>query len=139
MTEVRLQFGGQRLRLDEAERAGFRAYRYFASNTLPELSPLTYLSHAVRRYDDNHSLTAPMRHSLVREGFLDHGENVPIKRRLRLPGVVAVSLVIPELEYGKVAGESLQEPFQSIEVLQRWYEALKSKSLTQTRLSWIRD
>lgn len=139
MSEVRLQFGGHRLEATDAEKAGIIAYKYFLGNREPALSPLTMLSHAVRRYDDQHSLSAPMRRNLIQEGFISHGDQVPIKRRLRLPGIVAVSLVVPELEHGKVAGEYLQEPFVGMRVLEKWYASLRPDARAETRLSWVRD
>lgn len=134
-----LAFSRHSVPREEAERAGLKAYEFFYGNTEPTLSPLTLLSYAVRRYDDNRTLDAEMRHKLTSEGFLLHGERTPIKRRLRLPGIVAVSLVVPELEHEKVVGEYLEEPFEEVEKLGEWYGAVaKPKPAPGTRLSWIR-
>jgi hypothetical protein len=136
---VTLSFLRQSFPRHEAETAGLRAYEYFYGNTKPELSPLTLLSHAVRRYDDHQTLTAEMRRSLTEEGFLIHGERTPLKRRLRLPGIVAVSLVVPELEHDKIVGEYLEEPFREVEILDEWYTAVaRPRETTGTRLSWKR-
>lgn len=133
-----LAFSQQSLPRHQAEEAGLRAYEFFYGNTEPALSPLTLLSHAVRRYDDNRTLTAEMRHRLTDEGFLLHGERTPIKRRLRLPGIVAVSLVVPELEHGKVVGEFLEEPFREVAKLGEWYKTVaRPKPKPGTPLSWV--
>ena len=134
-----LNFSRQRVPFKDAVTAGKSAYKFFYFNTDPELSPLTYLSHAVRRYDDNKSLSAEMRHRLTEVGFLKHGERIPIRSRLKLPGIVAVSLVVPELEHGQVIGEYLEEPFREVPVLDEWYRALAKPAMAETRLSLIRD
>lgn len=137
---VTLHFSHQKVPRAEAEVAGQRAYEFFYGNTKPELSPLTLLSYSVRRYDDNKTLSAEMRKKLTDEGFLSHGEQIPLRRRLRLPGAVAVSLVIPEIEHGQVIGEYLEEPFREVSLLDDWYRAVAKPAVQAgTRLSWIRD
>lgn len=118
---VTLNFNGRRLPFQAADNAGMYAYEYFYSNTEPTLSLLTPLSYSIRHYDDDKTLDAPMRRSLTIAGFLRHGENIPLRRRLTLPGVVAVALVAAETEDGKLAGEYLEEPFREIPRLSHWY------------------
>ena len=136
---VTLNFTRQQIPRPDAEVAGQQAYAFFYGNTRPELSPLTLLSYSIRRYDDNETLSAEMRAKLTSEGFLIHGERVPLKRRLRLPGVVAVSLVVPEIEHGRVIGEYLEEPFREVARLQDWYRAVaRPVAEPGTPLSWRR-
>jgi hypothetical protein len=131
---VTLRFTNQRIPFDLAEEAGKKAYKYFIDDDKPQLNPLTLLSHSIRRYDDNVTFTAGMRAKLTESGFLLHGERTPLKRRLKLPGIVAVSLVVPDLEHGKVVGEYLEEPFEELPRLDEWYISLTDVG---TKLSWL--
>lgn len=141
MSEVKLRFGNQIIPREQAEQAGLIAYKFFLSNREPTLSPLTHLSFAVRRYDDKKLFTAEMSYNLTVNKFLRPGdsERSPLKPRLTLPGKLAVALVVPEIESGQLAGESLQEPFDKIKVLDEWYSSLRSQKESQTRLSWLKN
>jgi hypothetical protein len=123
-----LSFGNRRVPRHAAEKAGRYAYQFFSSDRDPQLNPLTMLSLSVRRYDDTTTLSAEMRRKLVKRGFLRHGENIPLARRMLLPGIVSVSMVVPELDQNQLVGEYLEEPFKEVERLAEWYEEIKQMS-----------
>ena len=131
-SHLTLTFANRRVPRVPAEEAGLQAYEYYCSNRQSELNPLTYLSFRVRSRVEmgtsDQLVNADMRYSLTRAGFLRHGENYSLRRRLTLPGLVAVSLVVPEVEDRTLVGEYLDEPFQEIERIPIWYEQVNEKS-----------
>lgn len=132
-----LRYGNQVIRRIEAEEAAQHAYRYFTAHTEPRLSPLTILSYAIRHYNHIY-LDAYDRQELTDNGFLVHGEKRTLKERLRLPGKIAVALVVPEIYDGSLSGEYLEEPFKEARYLDKWYKETHPPRQVGTKLSWIR-
>jgi len=133
-----LNFGNEAIPRAEAEIAGEMAYRYFTAHTKPELSPLTILSYAIRSYRHG-NVDHNGRHNLTESGFLTHGTTAPLRRRLRLPARVALSMIVPEVEGEDLVGEHLQEPFLEAAYLDEWYEMPHpTEKPPGTRLSWLK-
>lgn len=121
----------------EAEAAGQYAYRHYLQHTVPTLSPYALLSYCVRRQDDPYLLDANRRALLADKGFLRYGETIPLRTRLLLPGIVAVAMVIPEIENGEIIGEHVEEPFKGVSRLAAWYKKLKDAEDRPARISFI--
>ncbi|HET7630401.1 MAG TPA: hypothetical protein VFK03_03435 [Candidatus Saccharimonadales bacterium] len=122
---IELKLPRQTLERRFAIDAGKRAYGYFLNHTDPSLNVLTLLSFSVRRYEDRQLINYEVQKRLIDEGFLSCGADNPVKSRLRLPGLVAVSMVVPEVESGKIVGEYLEEPFLDEKILEHWWHELK--------------
>lgn len=134
--QLTLAFGECKIPRKQAEVDGIRAYESFVGHTSPSLSPLTVLSFAVRNYA-HLELDAQTRRTLTEQGFLMHGEKLPLKQRLRLKGRIAIALVVPEVEDGQLVGEYLSEPFKEVTYLDEWYAATRPEKPHETPLSWI--
>lgn len=119
---VELRQSRQLLSRKVAEEAGQKAYRFFIASNRPPINELTLMSCVARGYGDEYLIDRETQVTLAREGFLSYGADIPVPERVQLPGSVAVSMVVPDIEDGEIVGQYLEEPFIGIERLLDWYE-----------------